>query len=169
MRRIVLTLLVLLVSAEVFCQEKYTINGYIKDSSNGEALIGATVYIKEIANGVTTNVYGFYSITLEPGDYTVQFSYVGYSTQLQSISLQRNLELNVDLEIESETLEEIVIEGELEQANVENTEMSTNKLDIRTILKVPTLLGEADIFRSILLLPGVTTVGEGASGFNVRG
>lgn len=169
MRRILLTFLALLVSAAVFCQNKYTINGYIKDSSNGEALIGATVYVKEISNGVTTNVYGFYSITLEPGTYTVQFSYVGYSTQLQTVSLQQNLQLNVDLEIESETLEEIVIEGELEQANVENTEMSTNKLDIRTILKVPTLLGEADVFRSILLLPGVTTVGEGASGFNVRG
>ncbi|HCM75871.1 MAG TPA: hypothetical protein DIS90_05790, partial [Cytophagales bacterium] len=146
-----------------------TINGYVKDASNGEALIGATVYVKEISNGVITNVYGFYSITLEPGSYTVNYSYVGYTTVSQNVDLSRNTEINIDLVMESEELEEIVITADLEQANVENMEMSTNKLDIRTILKVPTFLGEADVFRSLLLLPGVSTVGEGASGFNVRG
>lgn len=159
----------LLISSFSNGQSKYTINGYVRDSSNGEDLIGATIYVKEIANGVTTNVYGFYSITLEPGQYTLSYSYVGYSTQTQTLDLDKNVEININLVSESEQLEEIVITGEREQANVENTEMSTNKLDIRTILKVPTFLGEADVFRSILLLPGVSTVGEGASGFNVRG
>lgn len=156
-------------NATTQAQNKLTINGYVKDASNGEALIGATVYVKEISNGVITNVYGFYSITLDPGDYTVNYSYIGYRTVSQNVALTANQEINIDLVIESEELDEVVITGEREQANVENMEMSTNKLDIRTILKVPTFLGEADVFRSILLLPGVSTVGEGASGFNVRG
>lgn len=164
-----LILLALLAMIDVYAQNKFTINGYVKDAANGEELIGATIYIKEINNGVTTNVYGFYSITLEPGNYTLSYTYVGYGQQIQNIILDKNTEININLISESEQLEEIVIQGDLEQANVENTEMSTNKLDIRTILKIPTFLGEADVFRSILLLPGVSTVGEGASGFNVRG
>ena len=165
---LVLTFLVIVPSIS-HAQDKLTINGYVRDASNGEALIGATVYVKEINNGVVTNVYGFYSITLDPGAYTVNYSYVGYTTQSRNISLTKNQEVNIDLVIESEQLEEVVVTAEREQANMENMEMSTNKLDIRTILKVPTFMGEADVFRSILLLPGVSTVGEGASGFNVRG
>ena len=165
---LVLTFLVFVPSIS-HAQDKLTINGYVRDASNGEALIGATVYVKEINNGVVTNVYGFYSITLDPGAYTVNYSYVGYTTQSRNISLTKNQEVNIDLVIESEQLEEVVVTAEREQANMENMEMSTNKLDIRTILKVPTFMGEADVFRSILLLPGVSTVGEGASGFNVRG
>jgi len=158
-----------LVAISCMGQGKFTINGYVRDASNGEALIGATVYVKEINNGVITNVYGFYSVTLDPGTYAVSFSYVGYASLPKEIELNKNVELNIDLIPHSEQLEEIVVRGELEQANVENMEMSTNKLDIRTILKVPTFLGEADVLRSLLLLPGVSTVGEGASGFNVRG
>ena len=170
MKRLLLFLpLFSLLIGSIQAQNKLTINGYVRDASNGEALIGATVYVKEIANGVVTNVYGFYSITLNPGVYTVNYSYVGYSLISKNLILDKNLELNIDLALESEQLEEIVIQAEREQANVENMEMSTNKLDIRTILKVPTFLGEADVFRSLLLLPGVSTVGEGASGFNVRG
>ncbi len=170
MRRILFIIQLFLLSfGHSFAQDRLTINGYVKDASNGEALIGATVYVKEINNGVITNVYGFYSITLDPGRYSINYSYVGYSLSSQAITLDKNLSLNIDLQPESEQLQEIVVEAEREQANVENTEMSTNKLDIKTILKVPTFLGEADVFRSILLLPGVSTVGEGASGFNVRG
>jgi len=170
MKQLIIVLLLLILAPQFLqAQNKLTINGYVKDASNGEALIGATVYVKEISNGVITNVYGFYSITLEPGSYTVNYSYVGYTTVSQNVDLSRNTEINIDLVMESEELEEIVITADLEQANVENMEMSTNKLDIRTILKVPTFLGEADVFRSLLLLPGVSTVGEGASGFNVRG
>lgn len=161
--------LFLFISGSVLAQDKFTINGYVKDASNGEALIGATVYVKEISNGAVTNVYGFYSITLMPGEYTINYSYIGYSLITKMVTLNENTELNIDLAPESEQLEEIIVQAEREQANVENMEMSTNKLDIKTILKVPTFLGEADVLRSILLLPGVSTVGEGASGFNVRG
>ena len=150
-------------------QNKFTINGVVKDASNGETLIGATVYIKELKNGATTNEYGFYSLTLPVGSYTIDFSYVGFELIAQSITLDKNTQLNIELKPEASQLEEVVVQAELEQANVQNLEMSTNKLEMKTILKIPTLLGEADVFRSLLLLPGVSTVGEGASGFNVRG
>ena len=150
-------------------QEKFTINGYIKDASNGEALIGATVYIKEIKGGASTNEYGFYSITLPPATYTIDYSYVSFGLISKMITLDKNTQISVELKPESEQLEEVVVQADLEQANVQNMEMSTNKLEIKTIFKVPRLFGEADVLRSLLLLPGVSTVGEGASGFNVRG
>jgi hypothetical protein len=159
---------ILLLSTPLYAQ-KATISGYVKDATNGEALIGATVYIRQISNGTTTNEYGFYSITLPSTSYDVQFSYIGYVTQLKAVDLTVNQRIDIELDAEREELEEVVIEGEREQASVENLEMSTNKLDIKTILKIPAFLGESDVLRSIQLLPGVSTVGEGASGFNVRG
>jgi len=161
--------LILLVVQHTQAQNKFTINGVIKDASNGETLIGATVYIKELKNGATTNEYGFYSLTLPSGDYTIDYSYVGFELISQSITLDGNKQLNIELKPEASQLEEVVVQADLEQANVQNLEMSTNKLEMKTILKIPTLLGEADVFRSLQLLPGVSTVGEGASGFNVRG
>jgi hypothetical protein len=150
-------------------QNRFTISGYVKDASNGEALIGATVYIKELGTGASTNVYGFYSITLTPGNYTVNYSYISYALVSKEITLDRNVELNIELAQESEQLKEVVVEAGLEQASVHNTEMSTNKLEMTTLLKLPPLFGEVDVLRSLQLLPGVSTVGEGASGFNVRG
>ncbi len=169
MSRLVRIFFILLFAVPALAQEKFTVNGYIKDSSNGEALIGATVYIQEIKSGATSNEYGFYSITLPAGDYSFTFSYVGFVTVPQTINLNKNTQVNIELVPESAQLEEVVVKGELEQANVENHEMSTNKLEMKTILRIPTLFGESDVLRSLLLLPGVSTVGEGASGFNVRG
>jgi len=161
--------LILFGAQQAKSQAKFTVNGVVKDASNGETLIGATVYIKELKNGATTNEYGFYSLTLPQGSYSVDFSYVGFELISQSVALDKNTQLNIELNPEASQLEEVVVQAELEQANVQNLEMSTNKLEMKTILKIPTLLGEADVFRSLLLLPGVSTVGEGASGFNVRG
>ena len=152
-----------------YAQEKYTINGTIKDASNGEALIGVTVYVKEIKNGATTNEYGFYSITLPKGNYTLDYSYVGFQPVALTIELDKNIQQSMELKPEAEQLQEIVVRAELEQANVENLEMSTNRLEMKTILRAPTLFGESDLLRTLQLLPGVSTVGEGASGFNVRG
>ncbi len=150
-------------------KQKFTINGYVKDAANGEALIGATVYVKPLNDGAVTNEYGFYSITIQSGSYEISYSYVGYVSQSKTMELLANIRQDIELVSGAEQLEEVVVRGELEQANVQNTEMSNNKLDIRTILKVPTFLGEADVLRSLQLIPGVSTVGEGASGFNVRG
>ena len=161
--------LVLISSHNMVAQARFTLNGVIKDASNGETLIGATVYVKELKNGGTTNEYGFYSITLPSGSYTINYSYVGFELTSKLVVLDKNTQLNIELNPEASQLQEVVVQAELEQANVQNLEMSTNKLEMKTILKIPTLLGEADVFRSLLLLPGVSTVGEGASGFNVRG
>jgi len=153
-----------------FGQSKVTLSGYVKDKSNGEALIGATVYVKEISAGASTNVYGFYSLTVMPGNYTVDISYVGYKSSRQQLALTKNLQLDIDLDNEAAELQEVVVVADEEEQNkVQSTEMSTVKLDIKTITKMPAFLGEADIIKSLQMTPGVSTVGEGASGFNVRG
>ncbi|MCU0398876.1 MAG: TonB-dependent receptor [Cyclobacteriaceae bacterium] len=158
-----------ILSFSVFAQEKATLSGYVKDASNGEALIGATVYIRSLNTGTTTNVYGFYSLTLSRGNYEVEISYVGYSPQKQSVDLQGNVRLDIELNPQSNELQEVVITGTTERSMVETVEMSVNKIDIATISKIPAFLGEVDVIKSLQQLPGVATVGEGASGFNVRG
>jgi hypothetical protein len=150
-------------------EDGFTINGYIRDKASGEVLIGSTVYVAEINSGAQANVYGFYSLTLPPGKYTLEYRYLGYVTEKKEIDLSQNEQINVELSSEDVQLEEIVIRGTALDKNVTSTEMSTVELDIKTIRKVPAFLGEVDVIKSIQLLPGVSTVGEGASGFNVRG
>ncbi|MEQ8926561.1 MAG: TonB-dependent receptor [Fulvivirga sp.] len=150
-------------------QEKVTLNGYVTNVDDGEALIGATVYIEELKTGTSTNVYGFYSITLPQGEYTIQYSYITFNTLTQMMTLTTSTRNDVELTPESTELEEIVITDEALDANVQDIEMSAEKLDIKTIEKIPAFLGEVDVLKSIQLLPGVSSVGEGSSGFNVRG
>lgn len=151
-------------------QGKITLSGYIKDASNGEGLIGAAVIIKGSSSGAATNVYGFYSLTIPSGTYTIDVSYVGFKATQKSLELSKDTRLDFELDQESAELNEVVITADQTENNrVESLEMSTAKMDIRTITKMPAFLGEADIVKSLLSQPGVTTVGEGASGFNVRG
>ncbi len=164
-----ITLLTVLACLFSNAQEKFTINGYVKDAANGEALIGATVLVKEINGGNITNVYGFYSITVPPGDYTIEYRYIGFLAQTQQITLSSNQRIDVELAEEGVQLAEVVVTAEPEDENVSSVEMSVSKMDIKTINKIPSFLGEVDVIKSIQLLPGVTSVGEGASGFNVRG
>jgi hypothetical protein len=172
MKVIVQTLITLgvLMSHLTFAQSKYTVSGYIKDAANGEALVGASVYIKETGSGLSTNVYGYYSITIPASSYTLEYSYMGYEKVVRQITLDKDQRLNVELQADSEQLQEVVVTAEGDQtAKVQSVEMSTAKLDIKTIQKIPAFLGEVDVIKSLQLLPGVSTVGEGASGFNVRG
>ena len=164
-----ITLLLLFMSMTGLYAQNFTISGYIKDAQSGETLIGASVYVKESNSGVSTNEYGFYSLSLPAGSYTLEYSYLGFSTSTTSLTLSGNIKKDIELEEEAETLTEVVVKSEAANRNVSNVEMSTNKLSMETIKKMPSLLGEVEIIRSIQLLPGVTTVGEGASGFNVRG
>lgn len=166
-----LFLLLVLYSASGHAQGKFTLSGYAKDATNGEVLVGASVFIKEMSGGVVTNAYGFYSITLPAGKYSVEISYIGYDKLMREADLQENVRLDVELMTQSNQLQELVVTAEEEDraANVKSLEMSTNKLDIKTIQKIPAFLGEVDVIKSLQLLPGVSTVGEGASGFNVRG
>jgi hypothetical protein len=150
-------------------QEKFSLSGYVKDVKNGESLIGATVLKVGSGIGAATNEYGFFSLSLPKGQHVIGVSVLGYQTFTFSIDLSRNTVQNFELNELGKELEEVVILGEAEDKNVKSIEMSTAKLDIKQINKVPALLGEVDIIRAIQLLPGVTTVGEGASGFNVRG
>ncbi len=165
----VVVLLLMLISMESNGQMKFTVSGYIKDASDGEALIGATVQVKETRSGNLSNEYGFYSMTLPSGAYTVEYSYIGYTKTERMVVLSSNQNIDIELSNEAEQLKEVVISGDPDLQKSRSLEMSTAKLDMGTISKIPSLLGETDIIRSIQLLPGVSTVGEGASGFNVRG
>lgn len=156
-------------SAKIIAQEKFSISGTIKAAESGEAQIGASIYVKEIANGTASNVYGFYSITLPKGQYTLVASYVGFQKITKTIELTGNIILDFDLKEITNTLSEVVVQAEKAEDNVKKIEMSMNKLSIKAIEKMPAFMGEVDVIKSIQLLPGVTTVGEGAAGFNVRG
>ncbi len=146
-----------------------TLSGYLKDKANGEGLIGATVYIPQLKTGVITNPYGFYSITVPQGDYSVSFSFIGYQTQSPLIKLNDSKQLNVMLEEDSKQIDEVVITGEKKNRNVESIQMSMDKVQVKMIKKLPSFMGEVDIIKSITLLPGIQNGGEGSSGLYVRG
>lgn len=151
-----------------FSQEKYTLSGTISDAKNNETLIGVNLSIKGLNYYITTNEYGFYSITLPKGTHTVEVSYMGYQTMEEQISLQQNTKKNFILTENGQQLDEVII-VEKNKTNTRKAEMSVNKLAIATIKQMPVVLGEVDIIKSLLFLPGVTNAGEGQSGFNVRG
>ena len=153
----------------VSAQEKFTISGYITDYESGETLIGATALVKELGNGAVSNEYGFYSISVPEGSYTLELSCIGFGNIIKSVSLSANYKLDVELGEMKNELAEVVVTAKEEDSNVREVSMSVNKLDITTIKSMPTLLGEVEIIRSLQLLPGVNSVGEGATGFNVRG
>jgi hypothetical protein len=148
---------------------KVTISGYIKDKSNGEELIGATVIVTELGRGTVTNAYGFYSITLNPGTYSFKFTFIGYNTVERKLNLTGSITQNIELEEESTLLNEVVISREKPNANITRSEMSVARLDIKNIQRIPALMGEVDVIKAIQLLPGVQSVAEGSSGFSVRG
>ncbi|HOD11125.1 MAG TPA: TonB-dependent receptor, partial [Flavobacterium sp.] len=156
-------------SLQAISQEKFTISGVVSDSRNKETLIGVSVYIQETKTGIVTNEYGFYSITLPKGDYTILTSYVGYQTVEEKISLNQNTKKNFLLSESSQVLNEVIIVDNKKRIDIRKPEMSVNKLTIQEIKEMPVIFGEVDIIKSILTLPGVTNAGEGQSGFNVRG
>lgn len=150
-------------------QETYTISGYIKDANTGEDLIGANIYLMEYGKGTSTNTYGFYSITLPAGNYTVRTSYLGYETRFDSIALDKNIELNIEIGTGDVELQEVVVEDERSDENTQSTEMGTVELEVDKIKTLPAFMGEVDILKTIQLLPGVQSAGEGNTGFYVRG
>jgi hypothetical protein len=168
-KKIITFLVVLLSALSSFGQEKFTLSGTIIDANSNETLIGVNVVIPELKTGVTTNEYGFYSITIPKGNYTIQISYLGYLTISESISLNQNIKNNFNLFSNETALQEVIITDNKTKIDIKKPEMSVNKLSISAIKKMPVVLGEVDVLKSILLLPGVTNAGEGASGFNVRG
>ena len=151
-----------------FSQEKVTLSGTITAANSNETIIGANIVIKEIPAYTSTNEYGFYSITIPKGNYKIEISSIGFQSKEITVDLNKNTKLNVSISENSEELKEVII-TEKKTTNTQKAEMSVNKLSIATIKKMPVVLGEVDVLKSLLLLPGVTNAGEGASGFNVRG
>jgi hypothetical protein len=164
-----LSLILIGLASIASAQKKIPINGYLKDATTGEELIGATIFIQENNAGVVSNEYGYYSISLPPGSYTLVCQYIGYQIQTKSINLNEPLKINFEMVPVGKELKEVNVTAERRDEQIKRNEMSVNRLDIKTISKIPALLGEVDLVRSVQLLPGVSTVGEGASGFNVRG
>ncbi len=148
---------------------KFSITGKITDKNNGEALVGATVYVKELKTGTVTDIYGYYSISLASGKYTLMYSYIGFKTIEKPVVLDKDFRIDLELEPQQKELSEVVISGERSDKNVVKPEMSTFRMDKQTIQRIPALMGEVDVIKAIQLLPGVQSVGEGSSGFSVRG
>lgn len=152
-----------------FSQERFTLSGTVTDNASDETLIGAGVYVRETQSGTATNEYGFYSLTLPAGIYHIVISYVGFPPIEETIELSRNVRKDVGLTAAGRELEEVTVNSTATRTDIRRPEMSVNKLTMSQVKKMPVVLGETDILKSILQLPGVTNAGEGASGFNVRG
>ncbi len=168
-KKIIFLIVAVGLSLSVYAQEKYTVSGYIKDSKTGESLIGVSVFVKELNNGTTTNPYGYYSLTLPKGDYHFIFSYIGYDPKDSVVSLFSNRTLNVEIGEQVVQINEVVVSSEKMDANVTEIKMSRENVKIDRIKSIPALLGEVDVIRSIQLLPGIQTAGEGTTGLFVRG
>ncbi len=151
--------------------QRQTISGKISDSQNGETLFGVNIIIKELKIGAVSNEYGFYSLSIPKGNYTVIYSYLGFKTVEKQINLERDISINIELDEDTTALDEVIVSeaGGKIRAKLRQPQMSVNQLSVKTIKQAPVVLGETDILKTITLLPGVTNAGEGASGFNVRG
>lgn len=170
MKNFLFVILLALTPSAIYAQKKATISGTVTVQSSGEAIIGAVIKIKEQPTvGAVTNEFGFYSITLPQGDYTLSVSYLGYTTFEQKVSLTSNISQNIALQDKAQNLEEVVITGEREDVNVSRSEMGVMKLDMKAANKLPVIMGEKDILKTIQLMPGVASAGDGNSGFYVRG
>jgi hypothetical protein len=147
--------------------EKFTLSGTIKSKLKGETLIG--VSIRTGNNGTISNEYGFYSLTLEKGEYTVEFSAVGMQTKAETIALDRNITLNIFLDDEIKTIDSVIVTAQSKARSISSPQMGVEKLSVRELKNIPVLFGENDILKTIQLLPGIKSAGEGNSGFYVRG
>jgi len=170
MARSIFTVFITLTTITAYAQKKATINGTVKDAASGETLIGASVTLQELpAVGTATNNYGFYSLAVAEGEYTVLFTCVGYNPVAQKIALHKNQVVNISLSAKN-GLKEVVVTGKrLSNDNVVSPQMGVEKLNMLQINQVPVLLGERDILKTITLLPGIKSAGEGNTGFYVRG
>ena len=161
--------MLLMIAPVGMSQDNFTLSGYIRDASSGESLIGATVYVKQLNSGTVSNAYGFYSLTLPKGSYELGFTYIGYSPLRKSVDIQGDVTLSIDLELQSEALEEVIIQAERADHNIRSATMGVDKLTPKEIKSIPVILGEQDVLKTIQLLPGVRGGNEGGTGFHVRG
>ncbi len=144
-------------------------SGYIREAETGKGIIGGTVYVEELKKGTVSNEYGFYSLTLPVGNYHIAFSYLGLGKETKHIIIHSTGTYDIELSEAAYQMAEVTITGEAEDLNISGVQMSITRLNMKTIEAIPAFLGEVDVIKSLTLLPSVNTVGEGASGFNVRG
>ncbi len=153
----------------VLAQKKCTVSGTIRDSQTGETLIGAFLRVdQKMQVGVSANEYGFYSLSLPQGKYVLKVSFVGYQEQKMSVDLDSSFELNWKLE-SKHSLNEVVVSTKRKNDNLTKAVMGTETLNMKDIAKIPVVFGEKDVLKTIQLLPGIKSAGEGNSGFYVRG
>ncbi|SIN70316.1 TonB-dependent receptor [Chitinophaga niabensis] len=167
--KFIYTLLFIAISLGAYSQGKVTLSGTITIKTNTETIAGASIFVPEAKVSTITNTYGFYSITLPKGEYTIVISCMGFENIEEHISLTENIRKDFSMLEKSKTLDEVVIKDRRSASNIRKPEMSVNKLSIATIKKMPAVMGEVDILKAILQLPGVSNAQEGATGFNVRG
>ena len=171
MKNKILALLFLIFSSVfIFAQNISGIKGVIKDANNHDVLSGVTVFVESLCIGTSSDENGFYELSLPEGHYNIKFSFVGYITETKNIHITNSIKtLNINLKVDNKMLDEVVISSQRKDANVRELKMSVQTIDMVRIKKIPALMGEVDVIKSIQLLPGVHAASEGSSGFSVRG
>ena len=168
MRKVIFLLLILNYNL-IFTQQSFTISGYVQDSNSNELIIGASVVVQELKIGTVTNSYGFFSLTLDEGKYNLIFQNLGFENKSLNLILDKNISLNIFLDEYVDSLDEVILSKNIEDVDIKLPILSMNILSGKTIRQTPVVFGESDLLKTIQLLPGVSSAGEGASGFNVRG
>ena len=168
MRKVIFLLLILNLNL-IFTQKSFTISGYVQDNDSNELIIGASVVVQELKIGTITNSYGFFSLTLNEGNYNLNFQNLGYENESLNLILDKNISLNIFLNEYVDSLDEVVLSKNIEDVDIKLPILSMNILSGKTIRQTPVVFGESDLLKTIQLLPGVSSAGEGSSGFNVRG
>lgn len=162
--------LALLIPVSGMAENRYSLSGTIRSAENGECLIGAYVIVRDLKGvGSASNAYGFYSLTIPEGRYRLQVQYLGFRTLTDTVFVNRDQTIHFELTPEAINVGEVVVSGERSDANVTSTQMSASRLEMREVKSIPALLGEKDILKTIQLLPGVKSAGEGNTGFYARG
>ncbi len=150
-------------------QNRYTVSGEITDAETGEDLVAATVYLEGSSLGSASNSYGFFSLTVPGGKQVLVCRYIGYEAFRKEIDLNKDIYLNIRLKAQSTQLDEVVVRAERADRNLSSVDIGVEKLDISSITRIPVLLGEKDVLKTLQLLPGISTISEGSAGFSVRG
>jgi len=163
-----ITLFLFVLTSFGLIAQSYTLSGTISDKLTGETLIGANILESGNRKGTSSNTYGFYSLTLPAGQYDIVVSYLGYQDYSKTIDLSKDISLDIEMSTGAITTQEVVIEGERNR-NVQSSQMSVAKLDVKQVKELPAVFGEVDLLKTIQLLPGVSSIGEGNAGFYVRG
>jgi outer membrane cobalamin receptor len=171
MKKIILATSFFLLNANLLlAQQKQTISGTLKDKATGETMIGVSIYVQELKGiGTSCNTYGFYSLTLPEGKYHLIFRFIGYKADTVFVNLNTNIKLDRTLSENSAELLEVLVTADKNEDNIRKNDIGVDKIDIKEIEKIPVIFGEKDILKTIQLLPGVKSAGEGNSGFFVRG